>query len=154
MINKLREILCEVDEIKEDLMELRFWCEIILDNKWNKWIYINEFDVKDIDYNENINIISDYGTPWLSSSRWLTYDRTIWNKIEYHHLLMYCEKKLNNWYKYSIWNKRIVWTNIKTKDFWYVDWIQLDNTKSLHNQSDEVIEKIINFLTENKWQKF
>ena len=113
-IDKLREILCEVDEIKEDLMESEILYQCNRDWKaWDLWT------MTDDDFEE------------------------IENPIEERHLRMYCEKKGMD--------IQIIGNGIITIYNWPIPLItKLDNTKSLHNQSDEVIEKIINFLTENK----
>ena len=64
-----------------------------------------------------------------------------WNNLDYHHLMIYCEKKR---YAFAIWSTwKLIWN--RNEEWSYVE-IQLDNTKPFSNQSEEVYEQIFNYL--------
>lgn len=133
-LKKLTALLCEVDEVKKDIMELRFWCKV-----YYNWEYRIIYDYKNIAWKIFINI-----GRWLSEeykdNYWIK--EIIWNPIEYHHLMMYCESK---WIKLSINNYNTTQSGI------FFNWngcCVLDNSKPLNQQSAETLWKIYNFL---KW---
>lgn len=141
---KLFNLLCEVEEIKKDLLELRLWTKVKLDNSWRIGIFINEFDVKNVDYEENMNVLYKDKIE-LSNEWWLTYNRRIGNQIHIHHLLWFCEK--NN-FSFLIRGRgiiiRIKWDTKKLVS------VYLNNKKPLDEQTEEVFEKIYNFLKKYK----
>ena len=139
---KLTNLLKTIPSVKEDLEELKFWCKIKMEEDWEIWYwrFVNtEFVWKEWD-NYFVNQTND---DWslFDGIEWSDYT-IIWNPLDYHHLMQYC------------WDRNIIrdiiitkqYTTIYTKDKKYID---LDNTKSFEQQTEEVYEKIVNFLTEN-----
>jgi len=125
---KLTDLLKTIDEIKEDLEELKFWCEFISNLNSTTFTYVFET-------NNRIHSM------WCSFNK-AQIRRIIWNPLEERHLRMYCENKgiddilfETNWF---ITERNVICT--------------LDNTKSFDNQTEEVYEKIFNFLNKELWQ--
>lgn len=145
MINKLRALLMEVDEIRKDLMELKCMSNV---TSWNGWL------------NSSTNIILEwgvFGTRETPVKEDVTSVSILSNPIEERHLRMYCEKKINelimilsNWE--MIQAKHFVWNASGENIRYSFDKLicKLDNTKSLNNQSEEVLKKIVEFLENNK----
>lgn len=145
ILKKLTEKLCEVESIREDIMELRFGCKVrcfVIDFWYSKDEFIKTywtFDERQIKpaycKNTNNNWVTDFEDGVYYDNR-----ETIWNPIQLHHLLWYCGSN----------SKRIVvrwdWV-ISDVDNW-IDICKYDVTKDLSNQSEEVLEKIYNFITQ------
>jgi hypothetical protein len=75
-------------------------------------------------------------------------EQNIWNPIEYHHLMMYCEEKD---LPFCIsWDYLFTFPDFK--EFTLKSKLEIiakiDYTKPLHQQSEETLWKIFNFL---KW---
>ena len=142
---KLIELLKEVLEIKSDLEELKFWCKCKYKHSpdwWrSKWVYIWEnsrFSTDLFRYNSNWNVVD------ISDKKeWWKWFEVIWNPLEEHHLRMYCEKK---WIEIFIDFEWKVYSFKKELLEPYTLLFKLDNTKSFDNQSEEVYEKIFNYL--------
>jgi hypothetical protein len=135
-IDKLREILCKVPEIKEDLMELKFWSLVVLKNyfwekKINLWIdaFYTEFKVCCIDSMFTRDDVQ----------------KIIWNPVQERHLRMYFKEQFWGWYRF---------TPYINMDGWFYIWDNFftdsDNTKDLQDQEDSVIQSIVDFLESNK----
>lgn len=142
---QLTEELCTVPEIEKQIKELKFGCKLKI-NKYNL-IYdcIDTYDIVVCDivfdgekvFSINWNILSEQVEKkfqWKKSIK-----EIIWNPIEYHHLMMYCESKNISMRIESLW---IIYINANRKicDF--------DNTKPLSEQSEEVYEQILIALKE------
>ena len=141
-LQKLTDLLCEVKEIKEDIMELRFGTEIkYWDTENVKHFYIWKSDFW-------------WELLWLKTSvEWYT-DCTaeleeweefeiIWNPIEYHHLMMYCEED------YNLKITPLYISIAKYKDY-TERFIDFNNTLPLHKQSEEVLWALVEYLSNIK----
>lgn len=128
---KLINLLYIVDEIKEDMDKKNIKHIIYSYHYWE--LFRKVFDTeeeaqKSIDNNK-----------WNAEEK--IYSIEIWNILEERHLRMFAE---NKWYAFAIWSTwKLIWN--KNEEWSYVE-IQLDNTKSFDNQSEEVWEKILNYL--------
>lgn len=141
---KLINLLCTVDEIKEDF-------EKIWPHKWfrTEWLYNYWFLLwPDIAF-----------FPWRWCQKvdkeFLELQKFQW-ELEERHLRMYLNKfKIDTWDKfisrYSILflDDYLIIQERNIEDYSMSDVIslKLDNTKSFDNQSEEVYEKIFNYLT-------
>lgn len=145
-IDKLRNILCEVKEIKEDLMELRFGCVLICTDQdekfnikllWEKDDYFGFMLLNDDEKPNELPIV-DWGnlsTDVLEEDIKTWYYEIIWNPIQERHLRMYCrENKIPFllFYDCPLYSFDI-----------------LDDSKDLINQEESVIQSIIDFLENN-----
>ena len=82
---------------------------------------------------------------WILDDKRCRYGfKKIWNTIELHHLMWYCSiKKIN----FSIENyERFNWEIIDFISFNWTTTISIDNTKPLHQQSEEVLKNIFEAL--------
>ena len=68
-------------------------------------------------------------------------DKIIWNNLEYHHLMMYCEEKWIYLYINYDWNIELSDMRIIAK---------LDNTKPLYLQDEKQLKYIYEYLENNK----
>ena len=133
---KLINLLKTVPSVKEDLEELKFWTYIRKQN-WNT-ARISQTYLEDWYVVDNLSYcitLKDYNI--------------IWNPLDYHHLMQYCENKKIEIHIIS----RTLWLFMLDK-YWIADEfnaviLELDNTKSFNQQTEEVYENIVNFLTEN-----
>ena len=136
---KLINLLCTVDEIKEEYTKLKFWSIVKLTFVWSDdseyWFWSttliyqekNRKQINDEIKNPSANLINI----------------KISNPLEERHLRIFAESK---WYAFAIWSTwKLIWN--RNEEWSYVE-IQLDNTKSFDNQSEKVWEKILNYLTE------
>jgi hypothetical protein len=140
-IDKLREILCTVDVVREDLMELRFGCKFISHSQV-EWLSEQIVD----------NYTSFKKIWWKLCSEWwngdyFEVDKIIWNPIQERHFRLYCEEK---WWAFAIGSTgKLIWNRNKAGSYCEM---QLDNTLNLEQQSEETLLAIYNFLLEEKWQ--
>lgn len=129
-VDKLRDILCTVDEIKEDIMELRFGT-IIKNTVPAIKRYVCEWDYEW--YTIYIEAVDrNYQSTTIETEEWEEME-IIWNGIEERHLRMYCDSKWIEW----------KWFIMEVQTIFDI----LDNTKSLQNQSEETLWQIIDYLT-------
>lgn len=134
-IDQLRNIFCNDAEIKKDLKEVKFWTKI------RYWSYIVNF-LYSFEW-EDVICWKYWLDDWIIAMN-RKIDEVIWNDIHERHLRMYCENKniimsINNY-------------NSNQSGIFF-DWngcCILDNTKDLQNQSDETIQKIIDYLNSVK----
>ena len=130
---KLRELLKTVPDIKNDLENIKFWTEVLL--FWAK-------KRKIIEEYPNVNKIYVTRYNFTSSFSQEEY-KIIWNPLSEHHLRMYCQdKKINI---DIVWNGSVL--------MWGFELIcitELDN-KDFDNQSEEVYEKIFNYVNKERW---
>jgi len=134
--NKLTELLKTVPEIKSDLEELRFGCK-----------FINKYKLDEIDI-----IISEirwwnfHSIIWWNQTHFphiSQIDKVIWNPLEERHLRMYCESI----FRLLIVSENLIYLRYMDGDGYRTYAVcELDNTKSFDNQSEEVYEKIFNYL--------
>lgn len=143
-LEKLRDILCTVEEVEEDLKEVRFWSKVInkksqqeywINRRTRNWLY-SWWKVKLYD---NIRWF------WTPACIDLDYFNIIWNEIHERHLRMYCESK-DLIFQMS-WPCLWIYRNHIDKNILA---IQLDNKLSLENQSEETLWAIVKFLENNK----
>lgn len=131
----LIEELCKIEEIKKDIMELRFWTLI---QRWYfisrvVWNFDNEYSI--------VNI------PYKWSSWYIAYNvnidnlwEIIWNNLEERHLRMYFEF-------IALWiDIRWDW---QIEDYQGVYIAKLDNSKPFHEQDNEVYKKILDYINKN-----
>ena len=140
-IEKLRIILCTVPEIKEDLMELREWCEFMDEDNLKRTI--TNVISQDNETCRNFVYALDEEKKWVFMCE---PKKIIWNPIQERHLRMYCEEMFENKDEYIF---TIYWElqRIDTDMGEYLSTIcKLDNTKDFQDQPDEVIESIVEFL--------
>jgi len=131
-LENLTSLLCEVEEVNKQIKELKFWT--LINVNWIVWKFLKEtawwitqfFDNSLCYYND------DTDNPEI---------KIIWNSIEYHHLMMYFEDKIEQ----TTVRFDMYWRFIN--EYWEVEF-RLDITKPLHQQSEETLWKIFNFL---KW---
>ena len=124
---RLTGLLCEVEEIKEDVMELRVGCEFI-DEEWDECLILDgSVDIKNLVY-----------STWCWDC-WACYSikEILWNPIEERHLRMYCEE---NDIFLSIDSDWSFWT-LKHNHNIYL-W-KLHYNKPFSEQTEEVYEKIL-----------
>lgn len=129
---KLIDLLKTIPEIKEDLEELRFGC-----NVFYNWEYHILYDYKNIWWKDYINI-----GWWLSEEMKNEYwiKEVIWNPLEERHIRIFSENKevyiciTTSWY--------ICWTDIEKPI------CQIDNSKSFDYQTEEFYKELFNFLNE------
>ena len=131
LIQELRDILCTVQEIKEDLMELRFWTHI----SWR--------DKKSMLWNDDtvwiVYPLSVFTKNWVNVKK-SNIDEIIWNPIQERHLRMYFfEKNMNIMIDHE-WE---LFNSMKNTG------IFLDNTKDLQDQDTKVLQSIVDFLKAN-----
>ena len=151
-IEKLREILCTVPEIKEDLEKLIVWWKIKEGCVIERW------------ENQTHYLWTDFFNKWEKESSWEVFhyfwvlwrwwgiwrdniDWVVWeNPIQERHLRMYCEKWINK--------KMIInyFSQICTFDEngKQVKICRINNKKDLQDQEDSVIQSIVDFLESNK----
>ena len=147
--NQLRTLLCEVEEIKKDLEELRFWTKIINTHTWTECIFLEKVDDWALVFN------------WIWNR--VVLDRNIkiiWNDIEERHIRMY----FNN----LIWKEDIKYIPYKQKWFtiryiiydneirkyieesWeyekYITICELNNSKPFHQQDEEVYRQLVEYF--------
>jgi len=134
LLKEIRQILSEVKVVDKDLKELKFWTKITLKEFiWSRKItWINNLYF-------TVTQVSEFQREF---DRFNDIDEVIWNELEFRHLLLYLNAKLDhsciltNWYLVKVLsNSSLVNTLIK-----------FDLTKSLENQTEEVLEQILNYL--------
>jgi hypothetical protein len=141
---KLIELLKENPKIKSNLEDLRFWCKItkidsILDD-WKTPIYWDIWQLIKVTRPNNWWCIFKYyiKIDWFNKIYSLCSNncKVIWNPIEERFLRMYEHRII------------IKWEYIYSSEFECMDTTicRLDNNKSFDNQSEEVYEKIFNYL--------
>jgi len=142
-LEKLTKILDTVKEIKEDRMELKFGCKLkdltydsikptficyMGDTKWHDCA-VKILWYKNIIYCDNEVKFEDRF-------------EIIWTPIQDHYLRMYCNKKELNLVITQNWYVLMWWFELKH--------ITTLENKSLHEQSEETLGKIVEFLENNK----
>lgn len=132
-LENLTSLLCECEEVNKQIKELKFWTLISVD--WLVWKFLKETTWWITQFFINSLCYSDDNTdnPEI---------KIIWNPIEYHHLMTYC---VNKWFRFNISDSYI---NLYSKDFTEACVIKIEYSKSLHQQSEETLWQIYNFL---KW---
>lgn len=129
-IEKLTEILCSKEDVKKDVMELRFWTNVLI---W--WHKIRQV------INEYPDPSSILVTRYLGCTCWKKWEyKILWNNLEERHLRMYCE---SNGIKYTMYESY----------FQFIDSlviIKFDNKKPFHKQNQETLLNIVNYLEINK----
>ena len=129
-LERLTAILCECESVKKDVMELRFGCII----KTAFWTY-KKLVTKD-KFFEKVAYIET-----LVCLNWQ--EEIIWNPIQDHHLRMYCEIMwIDITFSVHAWSTLLMNTSKK----WFDTVLE---HKHLHQQNDEILEKIIVFLENN-----
>jgi hypothetical protein len=134
-LENLTSLLCEVEEVNKDIMELRFWTKI------RYWSYIVDF-LYHFEW-EDVICWKYWLEDWIIAMN-RKIDEIIWNPIEYHHLMMYCDKSQKLQFN-IFWNYISIRNLFTRNDSWL---IYLNNNLPLHQQSEETLWKIYNFL---KW---
>lgn len=152
--DQLREILCEVPEVENDIKKPRIWCVFVTPFMW--WTRV----IKRAEwYYENIEF---WFTNWYTLERmdsdwqWLV----IWNPLQERHLFMYCESKwvrllrASNWLLFTMSIKE---SEIKTQKEKLsvlgeckMKVICILENQDLEDQSEETGQKLIKFLLDNK----
>lgn len=147
---QLTDLLCTEKSVDEQIKELKMGCKVILyeNDWWDYWWKTHEM--------EDIIISQDWYTLWENDINdynhiddngwylWHSYYKIIWNPIEYHHLMMYCEEKDINMTLFHDWDM----IRYFSKSIEDIEVTKLDNTKPLSEQSEEVYEKILIALNE------
>lgn len=129
-LEKLTDLVCQEKNIEKDLKELRFWCKL----RYGSYIvdFLYHFNWEDFIHWKY------WFEDWvLAMNRKI--DEIIWNPLEFHHLMMYCEnKKIKFDIKQFCWESEIF---INTDRI-----VKLDVKKPLHQQSEEVLKNIFEAL--------
>ena len=128
---KLRELLCEVPEIKKDLEELRFWSYLY----WRDSSWKLNYDRAIIIWIKKITL-EIYIVPILKSRI-----EKIENPIEERHIRMYCE---NTKLRFDFLQEYIQISNVFTKEKSKL--IELDKTKDFDNQSETLYNELYEAL--------
>ena len=131
-IEQLQEILCTgCKSVEKDVKELKFGCEFSC--LWAKQRF-TELDQWCIYINKWWELVYD------TDEYWEVHCKIIWNPLSLKHLMMYCnESKIFIEFN-SSWD---YWTIID----WYEGFLwKYDITKELHEQEEETLVDIINFL--------
>ena len=137
--DQIRAILCEVDGVEKDVKELRKWCIV---NDTDFWTWRAEIFWE---YNASTFIVIrelEKERPHLERKADIEDWEIIWNPLSLKHLMMYCNEK-KKWYYVNYQNNWCISVS-KWETVWFI--IQLDITKELYEQEDEVLLDIINFL--------
>ena len=132
-IEQLQEILCTVESVEKDVKEWKIWTiikyslndclytttGIVFFNRFSEYVYVSPWH--------------NYKTPKKIMRKNIS--KTIWNHINYKHLIVYCGIK---WIDLLIdnWVITINWQGF----------IELDIILELYEQEDKVLLDIINFL--------
>ena len=142
-LEELTAMLCECESVREDVMEPIFGCKV-----WKDTIlWFNELEDDEWYFKEYI-LVDDL----FNILYWYEWEMIItWNPIQDHHLRMYCEENKINISINEVWELLEGWNiwNIHL-EYQRLD-IFLDNKKPLHQQSNETLTKIINFLKDKLW---
>lgn len=134
-LEKLKEELCTVPEIKEDIMELRFWTKV--EWEWEVLIYTWKNWKPSMNWNhEMIFFRWKYLQTILKNNI-----KNLWNPIGEHHLRMYFEE--------IAIGTEIRWDGTFQAYTGHII-TKLDNKKSFSKQSEETLGKILEYLTTNK----
>ena len=132
LINFLKE---NDEKIKKDLETLQFGTEI--SRCWSKYKMLNPWEFFD-ENNRTFYLIDDICFRWDKLN-------IIWNNLDYHHIMMYCEnRKLNliiamNW---NITSYKKESSNITI----YQTWIKFDYTKPFHKQEPIVYKALLDYF--------
>ena len=142
MKEELIKILCEVEEVKKDLMELKFGTILKSPKTWKTVRYCWDSYI----YWAKWKFAAE--VKWKVSDKLRSTNEIIWNTLEERHLRIYCKAK-NIMYMQS---ETGWWHLLSSIDYEDKEGVlfKLDNTKSLNDQSDEVIGVIVKFLESNK----
>ncbi len=136
-IEQLQEILCEVESVEKDVKELRFGCEFSA--LWAKQRF-TELDQWCIYINKWWELVYD------TDEYWEVHCKILWNPLSLKHLMMYCNEKGINLITQWEWIFSLEkWQKLTPKSKLEIV-TKYDITKPLYQQSDEVLEKIFNFL--------
>lgn len=159
---QLRELLKTNSEVKEQLEELNYWCELIITEVWQPVLqeyWYDEWGFEPNDYYiwphdeilwENwddltLEFIKDF-ISWKQTIEEIDSIEIIWHPLSEHHLRMYCENKVIFQWEWLYFLDTDIDMELRAKT--PLEAIcKLDNTKDFNNQSEEVYEKIFNFLT-------
>lgn len=127
-LQKLTDLVCQEKDIEKDLKELKFWCKLKSKINWNELFLIKN------------NYIEYDTTEWIYNN---TNVEIIWNPLELHHLMWYCELK---WIYFKIEN----YTNSREEKLSLISiryhQISYNNTKPLSQQNEEVLKNIFEAL--------
>ena len=135
---KLIELLKTVPEIKEDLERKIFWTDVRY-RVWPWHTIVSQLISKNLKTNEYLvkHEYNYFHPRRIKENQIIDF---IW-QLEERHLRMYCE---NKWYAFAIWGQwKLIWNR---NEEWSYTELQLDNTKSFDNQTEEVYWNILEFL--------
>lgn len=126
-LQKLTALLCEVEEIKEDIKKVKEWCRIKYKKYWFKKLWIITAIKNDYIFTNMWDMINNYY-------------KIIWSYISYEYLLLYWKyNNVNIFISYLWW----VWDDNN-----YI--CNLDLTLPLHKQSEEVLWALVEYLSNIK----
>jgi len=146
-IEQLQEILCTVESVNKDVMELRIWHKAIYNDNIITYIRSEQCEISDSWLQEMVFYFDSWKwgefefinnpsqTPYAFSD--IVKIKKLWNPLTLKHLMMYCNEKEND---------LLINTNWKIIYQWMSTITELDITKELYEQEDKVLLDIINFL--------
>lgn len=158
---KLKELLCTLPEIKEQIMELKLGTRILLDCSDLEWCKPEKVEceflfMKTMGLVRTYVLFKDYTFPLIEQNVRGVVDFTdwwefniIWNPLEERFLRMYLEEKWINFIIATNGNSTIYNQDWLIKDVKQT-WITFDNTKPFSNQTEKVYQEIYEFLINNK----
>lgn len=163
---KLVQTLCEVKETKEDIMELKFWTDILF---WTGFREAKLIDIIQTNAWDTLMFLDENSKIKYLAESWKNY-KIIWNPLELRHLMWYLWINEDNVDKiideklisYSScfdesWRLTILSYNVDTSKVDIIA-VKLDNTKPLHQQEENVFKQINEFLEQFKtpmsWKEF
>ena len=147
-IEQLQEILCTVDSVNKDVMELRIWHKAIYnDNKItftrseqceisDDWLQDTVFYFDSGKWGEFEFINNPSQTPYTFSD--MAEIKKLWNPLSLKHLMMHCNEK---GIKITIERQ-----NMLFEILWDWSYIKYNYNLELQEQEDKVLLEIINFL--------
>ena len=142
MIEQLRSILCTAPSVEKDVKEVKIWTfvEYKINGNTHLWILQKLIFKNNCFYWWDIRHISDMNWEMLLDYNNSSTIKIKWNPLSLKHLMMYCnESKIFIEFN-SSWD---YWTIID----WYEGFLwKYDITKELHEQEEETLVDIINFL--------
>ena len=145
-LQKLTKLLCEVQEIKEDIMELRFGTKYYLEWK-TIWFYTWYYESRLLSWTDERYTIYEFQYHKKNRAlKPLSEIKIIWNPLEERHLRMYCQKK-----KQSACSSSYNFLHIFNRYWeWQTKNIKIDETKSFDKQSEEVLWALVEYISNLK----
>ena len=142
-LQKLTELLCSEEDIRKDIMTLKFWTKV----EFVHWLPVSSLVIwVNTDDSASVRMTMN----WIVKSQEIPirYIEIIWNDLEERHLRMYCSSK---WWNCDVQSNNLVyiwkselWEDDKSIEEWEL--LYYNSSLSLNQQSEKTLEAIYNFL--------